>query len=155
MKQGLLHTQELHSDSSKSHSSICAPLKTSDQLRPLYCVGIPQTSPIHELKIHLDKNRFFDKLLAKVASYKVDQENYSQVLNMLSHDAIDTLLNKNFIVMSIFAGEKPIGVVYADASSKEEGISEQEYQAFKTICQSTSFALSSYAQKHNHKKKTG
>ncbi len=132
---------------------ICVVNKSIEQLRPLYCVGIAQSSPIHNLKIVLEKNRFFGKLLKQVASYKVDQDNYSQVLNMLSQETVNTLLNKNFIVMSIFAGAKPIGVVYADASSKEEGISEQEYQAFKTICQSTSFALSAYAHSHTPRQK--
>ena len=136
---------------------ICILSKTADHLRPLYCVGIPENSKVHTLKIGLDENRFFAKLLAKVASYKGEQDNFEQVLNMLSSKAVDILLNKNFMVMSIFAGDKPIGVVYADASGKEEEISEQEYQAFKTICQSTSFALGSYAHKYNHKprKKAG
>ncbi len=132
---------------------ICILSKGNDHLRPLYCVGIPQNSKIHSLKIKLAENRFFEKLLKKVASYKVDQDNFEQVLNMLSSDAVEILLNKNFIVMSLFAGDKPIGVVYADASSKEESISEQEYQAFKTICQSAGFALGAYAQKHNHNHK--
>jgi len=133
---------------------ICVLGKGSDHLRPLYCVGIPQNSKVHGLKVVLAENRFFGKLLNKVASYKVDQDNFEQVLNMLSSNVVDVLLNKNFIVMSLFAGDKPIGVVYADASSKEESISEQEYQAFKTICQSAGFALGAYAQKHNHSHKS-
>ncbi len=129
---------------------ICILSKSSDHLRPLYCVGIPQTSKIHGLKVMLDTNRFFGKLMGKVASFKVDTDNYEQVLNMLSGEVVDTLLNKNFMVMSLFAGDKPIGVVYADSNSQEERISEQEYQAFKTICQSAGFALGAYAHKHNH-----
>ena len=130
---------------------ICILSKTGDHLRPLYCVGIPEKSDVHSLKIGMDENRFFAKLIVKVASYRVDQDNYQQVLNMLSPKAVDILLNKNFMVMSLFAGTKPIGVVYADARGNEEKISEQEYQAFKTICQSTSFALSSFAHKYNNK----
>ncbi len=129
---------------------ICILSKSADHLRPLYCVGIPQNSKVHGLKMPLDKNRLFGKLLSKVASFKVDMDNYEQVLNMLSGEVADVLLNKNFMVMSLFAGNKPIGVVYADSNSQEEKISEQEYQAFKTICQSAGFALGAYAQKHNH-----
>jgi hypothetical protein len=133
---------------------ICILGKGGDHLRPLYSVGIPQNSKVHSLKIPLDNNRFFGKLLKKVASYRVDRDNFEQVTNMLSPEVVDVLLNKNFIVMSLFAGDKPIGIVYADASSKEEGITEQEYQAFKTICQSTGFALGAYAQKRNNHQKT-
>ncbi len=132
---------------------ICILAKGGDHLRPLYCVGIPQHSKVHGLKMTLEGNRFFGKLLKKTASYRVDRGNFEQVTNMLSPDVVEVLLNKNFIVMSLFAGEKPIGVVYADASNKEEDISEQEYQAFKTICQSAGFALDAYAQKHNSRQK--
>jgi hypothetical protein len=132
---------------------ICVLSQGGKVLIPHYCVGIPNDSPVRDLKIPMDENRLFTKLLTKIASYKVDVDNYSQVLNMLSTEVADVMLNKNFMVMSIFANDKPIGVVYADACSKEENISETEYMAFKTICQSTSFALGSYA--HKQKKKAG
>ena len=132
---------------------ICVLSQGGKVLIPHYCVGIPSDSQVRGLKIPMDDNRLFTKLLSKIASYKVDVDNYSQVLNMLSTEVAEVMLNKNFMVMSIFANDKPIGVVYADADSKEECISETEYMAFKTICQSTSFALGSYA--HKQKKKAG
>jgi len=132
---------------------ICVLSQGGKVLIPYYCVGIPSDSPVRSLKIIKEDNRLFTKLLGKIASYKVDVDNYSQVLNMLKPEVSEVLLNKNFMVMSIFANDKPIGVVYADANSKEENISETEYMAFKTICQSTSLALGSYA--HKQKKKAG
>ena len=130
---------------------ICVLSQGGRVLIPHYCVGINEDSPVRSLKINLDENRFFTKLLNKAASYKVDMDNYSQVLNMLNQEVAEIMLNKNFMVMSLFASDKPIGVVYADANSQEESISETEYMAFKTICQSASFALGSYA--HKQKKK--
>ncbi len=132
---------------------ICVLSQGGKVLIPHYCVGIPSDSPVRALKISMEDNRLFTKLLSKIASYRVDVDNYSQVLNMLSTEVADVMINKNFMVMSIFANDKPIGVVYADTDSKEENISETEYMAFKTICQSTSLALGSYALKQ--KKKAG
>ena len=126
---------------------ICVLNKTGEVLRPLYCVGIEKESPVRALQIKIDTNRFFAKLLTQPASFKVDRDNYSQVKNMLHPDVVESLGNENFMAMSLFANGKPIGVVYADATEGEDLISDKEYQAFKKICQSATFALDSYAQK--------
>ena len=126
---------------------ICVLNKTGEVLRPLYCVGIEKESPVRALQIKIDQNRFFAKLLSQPASFKVDRDNYTQVKHMLHPDVVATLGNENFMSMSLFANGKPIGVVYADATTGEDLISEKEYQAFKKICQSATFALDSYAQK--------
>jgi hypothetical protein len=126
---------------------ICVLNKSGEVLRPLYCVGIEKESPVRALQIKINTNRFFAKLLSQPASFKVDRDNYHQVKNMLDPNVVNSLGNENFMAMSLFANGKPIGVVYADATEGEDLISEKEYQAFKKICQSATFALDSYAQK--------
>ena len=64
---------------------------------------------------------------------------------MLSQDVLSTLGNKNFMAMSLFARNKPIGVVYSDTSQEELQISENEYEVFKKICHFTSEAIDHYA----------
>jgi len=125
---------------------ICVLSKKGDMLRPLYCVGDDEHAQIRGLAMALDKNRFFAKLLHKPASFKVDRDSYGQVKGMLEPKVAEGLGNQNFMVMSLFANGKPIGVVYADASEAEDRISDKEYGAFKKICQSASHALDSYAQ---------
>jgi len=66
---------------------------------------------------------------------------------MLCEDVVKMLKNENFMVMSLFAKGKPIGVVYTDATATEDRISDEEYAAFKQICQSTSHALDAYAKR--------
>lgn len=123
---------------------ICVLDKSGEILRPLYCVGIGKESPIRGLKIKINVNRFFAKLLTQPASLKVDKTNFSQAKNMMNPQVLLTLKNQNFMVMSLFANGKPIGVVYSDASSNEDVISDKEYMAFKKICQSASNALDGY-----------
>ena len=143
----LTTNKAIHEGLGMRRASILVLNKQGDGLRPLYCVGIENDSPIRSLSIPLAHNRFFGKLLSKTASYKVDQDNYSQVQKMLHPDTVNHLTRKNFMVMSLFASGKPIGVVYADASEHEDFISENEYSAFKKICQSAGLALDGYAQK--------
>lgn len=137
----------LHDGLGMRRAFICVLNKTGDGLRPLYCVGIEKDSPVRTLNIALDTNRFAAKLITKPASFKVDRDNYSQVKGMLSGEVNKVLQNENFMVMSLFAKGKPIGVVYADACATEDRITDSEYAAFKKICQSTSHALDSYAKR--------
>jgi hypothetical protein len=126
---------------------VCVLDKSGAVLKPLYYVGVEKYSSIRDLKIKLQDNRFFAKLLGRSSSLKIDQTNFSQAKNMIEPGVLKTLGNKNFMAMSLFANGKAIGVVYADASEGEDDISEKEYQAFKKICQSAGNALDSYVQK--------
>ncbi len=121
--------------------------KSADSLRPVYCVGVSADSPFRTLRIAMEDNRFFAKLIERSASFKVDSANFNSVKKMLSDEVLAVFTNKDFITMSLFANGKPIGVVYADASSEEDTINDREYQTFKKICQSASYALDNYAKK--------
>ncbi|MGR6871484.1 hypothetical protein ACU6U9_04070 [Pseudomonas sp. HK3] len=134
----------LHKGIGMRRGFICILNKTADCLRPVYCFGVESSDPIRSLKINLKENRLFGKLVVKSASFRVDGENVEQATNMLAADATKTLNSKNFMIMSLFSGDRPVGVVYADVSSAEQPISDQEYQAFKKVCQSTSHALERY-----------
>lgn len=137
----------LHEGLGMRHAFIGVLSKSTDSLRPVYSVGLDKESPIRGMNIRLSENRFIGKLIIKPASFKVDRDNYSQVKTMLCEEVVGLLKNENFMVMSLFAKGKPIGVVYTDASATEDRISDEEYVAFKQICQSTSHALDAYAKR--------
>lgn len=137
----------LHEGLGMRHAFIGVLSKSTDSLRPVYSVGLDKESPIRGMNIRLSENRFIGKLIIKPASFRVDRDNYSQVKDMLCEEVAGVLKNENFMVMSLFAKGKPIGVVYTDASGTEDQISNEEYVAFKQICQSTSHALDAYAKR--------
>ena len=66
---------------------------------------------------------------------------------MLDPKTIQALGSKNCMMMSLFSNNKPVGVVYADVCSNEHPISDQEYKAFKKVCQGTCHALDRYARR--------
>ncbi len=129
------------------HTVIFVADKTGQALRPVYSVGIEKDSPLRAVKIVLDENRFFAKLMAKTAALKIDPGNYHQAKNMMTQDVLTKLGSQNFMAMSLFANGKAIGIVYADTDANEDEISDKEYQAFKQICQAAGFALDLYAKK--------
>lgn len=121
--------------------------KTGDSLRPVYCFGVQSDDPIRSLKIQLNENRLFAKLMNKSASFRIDEANVEQAFSMLDPQTVKTLDSKNCMIMSLFSNNKPVGVVYADVASNEHPISDQEYKAFKKVCQGTCHALERYAQR--------
>jgi hypothetical protein len=137
----------IHKGIGMRRTFVCILDKSGKVLRPLYCVGIKKDSPIRGLKIMLDSNRFFAKLLGRSSSLKVDLSNFTKAKNMLDANVLNALSNQNFMAMSLFANGKAIGIVYADATAREDCISDKEYQAFQKICQCTCNALDSYVQK--------
>jgi len=126
---------------------ICILNKTGECLRPVYCFGIESDDPIRSMKIDLNENRLFKKLIGKISSFRIDATNVEQAINMLNPKVVQTLKRKNCMVMSVFSKGKPIGVVYSDVTTEEHAISDNEYQAFKKVCQSTSKALEQYAKR--------
>ena len=141
----------LHEGLGMRHAFIGVLNKGAESLRPVYSVGIADNNPIRGVNIRLAENKFINKLIIKPASFKVDRHNCAQVKAMLSDEVGKMLENENFMVMSLFAKGKPIGVVYTDASATEDHISDEEYVAFKKICQSTSHALDAYAKRSKPK----
>lgn len=126
---------------------VCILNKTGDCLRPVYCFGVDNTDPIRSMKISIGDNRLFAKLLNKSASFKVDSGNLEQAANMLNPSVVKTLNSKNYMVMSLFSKNKPVGVVYTDVSPAEQPINDQEYKVFKKVCQGTCHALERYTKR--------
>lgn len=145
----LTTNKALHEGLGMQRVFVCVLNKDGSALRPLYCQGVSKESPVRSLKIGLNKNRLFSKLLNHQSSFKVDQTNYRQAQNMMSSEVVSTLGQKDFMAMSLFANEKPIGVVYADATSGETPLTDKEYKAFKTICQGASHALGAFARQRS------
>jgi len=143
----LTANKALHQGLGMNRVFVCVLNKDNSALRPYYCVGVADNSPVRKLKIDLQSNPFFKKLLARPASFKVAEHNAKQAQKMLSADVVMTLGCQDFVAQSLFAGNKPIGVVYADTRLDERRISDKEYQAFKTICQGVSYALNVFANK--------
>lgn len=129
------------------HTVIFVAGKTGSSLRPVYCVGIAQNSPVRAMTVELSENRFFARLMQKSGAMRIDTDNYRQAKSMLSDEVRKTLGNQNFMAMSLFANQKAVGVVYADTTTGEAMISDKEYAAFKQICQAASLALDSYAKR--------
>jgi hypothetical protein len=113
------------------------------ELRARYVLGFPQQHPLRNQIIPLDDVRLFVRLLEKPQSIWFNPVTAQQFSSLLPPDFSQLYPATHFCAMSIFAGEKPLGLVFADCD--EAPLTEHHYQHFKQICLLTTRALTQSA----------
>lgn len=81
----------------------------------------------------------FARLLEKPQSLWFNPVTAAQFTPLLPNDLRSVYATAHFCAMSIFLGDKPLGVILADCA--DAALSEHHYQHFKQICLLTSRAL--------------
>ena len=115
-------------------------MAAENSLRARYVQGVEPTDPLNTLRISLEKQHIFTKLLQKSQSFWLNSSNYNQFVPHLPIELVETIGAKSFCAMSIFVGDKPVGLIYADAGLNGV-VTEFHYQHFKQICILASKAL--------------
>lgn len=121
-------------------------MAAENALRARYVQGVPPTDSLQTLKISLENQHIFTKLLQKPQSFWLNPSNYQQFSPHLPTELVEQVGAKSFCAMSIFVGDKPVGLIYADCGLKGE-VSEFHYQHFKQICLLASKALAHNARR--------
>lgn len=114
-----------------------------------YQQGLSETEPLSRLAISLENNTVFKKMLEKPASLMINKDNRVKMLGGIT-PAQKNILPQQFMMMSLFSNERPVGIVFADitnSDNSELGASIQpvEYKAFKSLCLAASASLGKLA----------
>nr|WP_314899428.1 HDOD domain-containing protein [uncultured Deefgea sp.] len=121
-------------------------MAAENSLRARYVQGIAPTDPLHNLHISLEKQHVLTKLLQKPQSFWLNSANYAQFSPHLPIELVEQVGAKSFCAMSIFVGDKPVGLIYADCGLLGE-VTDFHYQHFKQICLLASKALAHNARR--------
>jgi len=121
-------------------------MAAENALRARYVQGVAPTDSLQTLKISLEKQHVLTKLLQKPQSFWLNAANYAQFAPHLPVELVEQIGAKSFCAMSIFVGDKPVGLIYADCGLLGE-VSEFHYQHFKQICLLASKALAHNARR--------
>lgn len=128
------------------HACIVLPDKQRQSLRAVYSENPEGIDAIIKMRIVLDSAPLFRQLMKKTAALHVTPANREQYFKGLPL-ALREALPQEMVIMSIAAGGSPIGIVIATSSSTQGGsstpIQEEQYKAFKQLCNVTSRGLSS------------
>ncbi len=123
-------------------------MAAENSLRARYVQGVSPSDPLQNLRISLEKQHVLTKLLQKPQSFWLNETNYVQFSPHLPIELVEQIGAKSFCAMSIFVGDKPVGLIYADCGL-DGLVSEFHYQHFKQIC-----LLASKALAHNVRRPT-
>jgi hypothetical protein len=110
-------------------------------IKARFAHGIDATDPARQLHIKLDEPHLLTRLMLKQQSIWFNLGNAATLAPMLPVGFREQVGNNDFCAMSIFVGDKAVGIIYADRQGGDS-IAETHYQHFKQIGLLTSRALS-------------
>jgi len=109
--------------------------------------GIPADAPFLKLSIDIAQSGLLKPLLEKPKALNVNPTSYIRYESMLPGKFRAACLCNSFVLMSIFIGNQPAGLVYADRTQATDDIDPAAYDAFKSSVMTTSKILT-YLAKH-------
>lgn len=109
--------------------------------------GHPLTSSSHQLA----SNSLFLRLYEKNSCMMVNESNRMRIKSMLPGSYSQHISDSNYLLMSIFVGNKPIAVVYADREGEAGGAQDFHHEKFKQLCAATGLCLKTVMQQRASK----
>ena len=91
--------------------------------------GLEANSALLKLRIKMSQSGLIKKLLAKPQSLWVSSANFKKYESLLPGTFRASSQSENFFLMSLFIGEKPIGLIFCDSTQK---LDEPLYKTFKS-----------------------
>jgi HD-like signal output (HDOD) protein len=120
--------------------------KDRQQLHTRYSFGADDSPALKTLRHPLRSGDLFDKLLQKPLSMRLRASNYSTIWPLLpgsfkqASGGVD-----EFFMMSVFAKQQPIAIIYVDHGNSNRPLSDQQYQQFKQLCRALCHCLPAVA----------
>ena len=126
----------------------------SQSLRVGYSEGFATTDPIRKLSMKLEQAPLFAHLLRHPSSMHVESASYERVQQKLPKALMSKLHTEDFVLMSVFAGAKPIGIVYGDRVYQQQAdiVRSEDYEAFKKLCHGVCVGLDHIAKVQKRRK---
>lgn len=94
-----------------------------------------------QFKFPCQGNTLFSSLLKSQKSVLVNHDNIEKLRPLIPDAFSVSLGSDSFVCASLFAGSRPLGVVYADCAGGDVQIDEQTYQGFKSLSAFTGKAI--------------
>jgi hypothetical protein len=122
------------------HASVMLLDRDRQRLRMVYSENFEALGALAQVRIPLDSAPLFRQLLKKNACLRLTESNREQYLRGMP-TAIAELIPLQVSIMSISAGNAPIGIVLACSKQGKGMIKAEQYEAFRQLCTMTSRSL--------------
>lgn len=120
--------------------------KDRSQLNTRLHSGLQADSKLLKISLMTAQSGLFKKLLEKPQAVWINQQNFKKYEKALPGMFKSCSLSDDFFLMSLFSGNKPVGIVYCDNQSSKS-LSEQQFAQFKQAIILTSKAMLLIAQR--------
>lgn len=113
--------------------------------------GLDTGSPLLKLQIKVSQGGLIKNLITRPQALWVKPATFKNYAPLLPGKFRDGFRSENFFLMSLFIGEKPIGIIFCDST---QNLDETLYQTFKSNLLVTGKALTFLAQRAKKSKKS-
>ena len=117
-------------------------------LKVYYQEGLEETDPLCSSPLTMQKPNIFCKLLERPAGLMITDQNRDKMLRGIPASQ-QALLPAQFMMMSLFANQRPVGILFADTGSDSTAesapVQPSQYLTFKTLGLTTSKSLGKLA----------
>ncbi|BBB27412.1 HDOD domain-containing protein [Amphritea japonica] len=113
----------------------------SDTIKVVKGVGFEDGHPLLLSSHPLASNSLFFRLYDKQGCILVTKENRQRIKAMLPGTYSRYLSDQNYLIMSIFAGSKPIAILYADREGQQDGVQNFHQEKFKYLSTAAGLCL--------------
>ncbi len=131
----------LFEDIELSKVSLMLLSKDKQTLQNRMVIGIDQQSPFRRYKIALQQSGLLKLLMQKPQAIWINPNNIKKYQQLIPQSLQASIMTHDFLAMSLFIGNQPIGLVYADRSNTPQTLDPATFTRFKQLISLTSKAL--------------
>lgn len=113
----------------------------SRELQTVLSAGAEKNLPLRQFRFAAQNNQLFTQLLQKPVCLLIDADNRAKYWQHLPESFRTAIGCDNFALMSVFAGERPVALVYVDNTPAALGSGSRQHTLFKQLCQQLSQTL--------------
>ena len=133
----------------KGFSRVCVFLLSQDKqmIQNRINIGLDAQSPFRNYKIELTKSGLLKMLLSKPQAIWINNDSFKKYHKLLPPSLMASIMTNQFIAMSLFIGNQPLGIVYADRTGTAQTLDPSSFSQFKQLISLTSKALTLLAKR--------
>lgn len=121
--------------------------KSKSSLRSRYISGFVDKN----ITIPVERKHLFGLLMQKQQAVHVSEKNRKRLISVLPAHLPVNIQEREFVAMSLFIRQKPVGLFYVEGVS-DNSITTMQYQQFVAVCRAAGDALDEV--KHHERKET-
>jgi hypothetical protein len=104
------------------------------RVKSRFTLGVPADDPLRQFEFPLAGKDLFGLLMGRMQSVWVNEENRGRLWPRVSPELRSRIGRGDFYAMSLFANDKPLGIIYGDRGHGDCELDAHTYDGFKRLC---------------------